>query len=82
MVHAGLACRRVAAAQIKPRLDPALHRLDHLLVFALEAIEAAGYQPGPEFGRILTAVEDAQLDGRIRTKEEALELARKAAITL
>lgn len=43
---------------------------------------AAGYQPGPEFGRILTAVEDAQLDGRIRTKEEALELARKAAITL
>jgi putative nucleotidyltransferase with HDIG domain len=35
----------------------------------------AGYTPGPEFGRILNAVEDAQLDGRIRTKEEALEFA-------
>jgi poly(A) polymerase len=35
----------------------------------------AGYTPGPEFGSILNAVEDAQLDGRVRTKDEALELA-------
>jgi putative nucleotidyltransferase with HDIG domain len=38
---------------------------------------AAGYEPGPEFGRILDAVEDAQLEGRVRTREEALELARQ-----
>ena len=38
---------------------------------------AAGYQPGPEFGRILNAVEDAQLEGRVRTREEALEFARQ-----
>jgi poly(A) polymerase len=35
----------------------------------------AGFSPGPEFGRVLQIVEDAQLDGRITTKEEALRLA-------
>jgi poly(A) polymerase len=34
----------------------------------------AGYKPGPEFKHLLTAVEDAQLDGAIATKEEALSL--------
>jgi len=33
---------------------------------------AAGYAPGPLFKEILGAVEDAQLDGRLQTKEEAL----------
>ena len=37
---------------------------------------AAGYQPGPSFGRVLRAVEDAQLEGRVGTREEALELAK------
>jgi poly(A) polymerase len=35
----------------------------------------AGYTPGPEFGSILKAVEDAQLEGRISSKAEALDLA-------
>jgi len=35
----------------------------------------AGYSPGPWFSQVLSAVEDAQLEGRIRSKEEALELA-------
>ena len=34
----------------------------------------AGYKPGPQFKEMLTAVEDAQLDGSITTKEEALAL--------
>ena len=38
---------------------------------------AAGYQPGPAFGRVLAALEDAQLEGRIRTKEEALGFVRE-----
>jgi poly(A) polymerase len=37
---------------------------------------AAGHTPGPEFARMLEAVEDAQLENRIRTKQEALELVR------
>lgn len=34
----------------------------------------AGYKPGPQFKRLLTAVEDAQLEGAIATREEALSL--------
>jgi poly(A) polymerase len=35
---------------------------------------ARGYTPGPVFKRILQTVEDAQLEGRIRTPSEALRL--------
>jgi poly(A) polymerase len=37
---------------------------------------AEGYQPGPLFTEILSAVEDAQLEGAIATRDEALELVR------
>jgi poly(A) polymerase len=37
---------------------------------------AAGYEPGPAFGRMLSVAEDAQLDGVIDTKEEGLALLR------
>jgi poly(A) polymerase len=33
-----------------------------------------GYVPGPKFSEILRAVEDAQLEGQIRSKDEAREL--------
>ncbi|MGA2742466.1 MAG: CCA tRNA nucleotidyltransferase [Bryobacteraceae bacterium] len=36
----------------------------------------SGYQPGPSFGKMLAAVEDAQLEGRLQNKEDALELVR------
>jgi len=36
---------------------------------------AAGHAPGPRFAPVLAAVEDAQLDGSIHTREEALALA-------
>jgi tRNA nucleotidyltransferase/poly(A) polymerase len=36
----------------------------------------AGYRPGPDFARMLEAVEDAQLESRIRSREEALELVK------
>jgi poly(A) polymerase len=35
---------------------------------------AAGYLPGPKFKKLLTAVEDAQLEGAISSKDEALSL--------
>ncbi len=41
---------------------------------------AAGYQPGPMFKELLTAVEDAQLDGKISTKEEAMGLVRSLGL--
>jgi poly(A) polymerase len=33
---------------------------------------AAGYKPGPRFKEILSAVEDGQLEGRLRSREEAI----------
>lgn len=35
-----------------------------------------GYRPGPDFGRALEAVENAQLEGEIHNSREALQLAR------
>lgn len=37
---------------------------------------AAGYPPGPKFKDLLTAVEDAQLEGAIATRDEALSLVK------
>ena len=34
----------------------------------------AGYQPGPQFSQMLAVAEDAQLEGTIHTREEALAL--------
>jgi putative nucleotidyltransferase with HDIG domain len=39
---------------------------------------AAGYKPGPMFRTVLSEVEDAQLEGRIATREEALALVAHA----
>ncbi len=36
----------------------------------------AGYAPGPAFAKMLAAVEDAQLEARVRSREQALELVR------
>jgi poly(A) polymerase len=44
-----------------------------LLVTGRDLIEA-GYAPGPRFKEMLAVAEDAQLEGRIRTREEGLAL--------
>lgn len=38
---------------------------------------AAGFKPGPRFKQVLDEVLDEQLEGRVRTREAALELARR-----
>jgi poly(A) polymerase len=38
---------------------------------------AEGYDPGPRFAEMLAAVEDAQLEGRVRSREEALKMVRE-----
>jgi hypothetical protein len=42
-------------------------------------LTAAGLQPGPVFKRVLDAVYDAQLEDRLKTKEEAMNLAMQLA---
>jgi len=38
---------------------------------------AAGYRPGPIFKEILGSVEDGQLEGRLTSKEEAMQFVRE-----
>jgi len=40
-------------------------------------LQDMGYVPGPHFQRMLTALEDAQLEGQLQTKEQAILFIRK-----
>ncbi len=42
-----------------------------------EDLIAAGYAPGPRFKEILSAVEDAQLEGRLAGREDALQFVQQ-----
>jgi poly(A) polymerase len=42
-----------------------------------EDLIASGYAPGPRFKDIMLAVEDGQLEGRLQSKESALEFVRQ-----
>jgi len=42
-----------------------------------EDLIEAGYEPGPRFREILCAVEDAQLEGRLTSREAAMEFVRR-----
>ena len=60
----------LAEEQAIPQLPPLLRASDLL---------AAGIKPGPQLGRLLAAVEDAQLENRLRTADDALAWVRQAA---
>jgi len=53
----------------EPIIPPPLVRGDDLI--------ALGLKPGPRFGEILDAVETRQLEGNLRTREEALEWVKR-----
>ena len=55
-----------AAGYIAPRHMQAIKATGNDLI-------AAGYQPGARFKQILSAVEDAQLENRLQSKEEAMK---------
>jgi poly(A) polymerase len=63
-------------ARRKLKEYPEEHLKPQPLVTGADLI-GAGYEPGPVFSRILEAVEDAQLEGRIRTSVEALAMVRE-----
>ena len=46
------------------------------LITGRDLIEA-GYEPGPLFKEILSEVEDAQLEGRLQSREQAMEFVRE-----
>ena len=53
----------------EPIIPPPLVRGDDLI--------ALGLKPGPKFGEILEAVETQQLEGKLRTREEALDWVKR-----
>ncbi|MGH2347958.1 MAG: CCA tRNA nucleotidyltransferase [bacterium] len=72
--HGNLDLYRWAVAQretllARPGAPPRLLTGDDLI--------AMGYRPGPQFATILEAIEDAQLEGTISTREEAVALVQK-----
>jgi len=61
--YAAAQLQTLGNAQIKPKL-----------LLTGEDLIAAGYKPGARFREMLTAAEDAQLEGEVSTKDEALRL--------
>lgn len=69
--HGGLDCYNFAKAQYEA--TPVEQVRPKLLLTGHDLIQA-GYKPGPDFKHLLAIAEDAQLEGRIHSKEEALRL--------
>jgi poly(A) polymerase len=65
------------AAWCREKLSQPREKLDPPPLLTGDDLRALGLQPGPKFKTILQAVRDALLDGQIRTKEEAIQLALK-----
>jgi poly(A) polymerase len=63
-----------ALAFLRENLEPQ-ERLPRLV--SGHDLIALGLKPGPEFRRILSAVEEARWEGEIKTRAEALELVRR-----
>lgn len=59
------------------RLEWPQQKLDPLPLVDGATLKEMGLQPGPEFGRILSAVRGAQLDGKVATKEQAIGMVRE-----
>ena len=79
-VLGGLARGPVAAwagrgGLLPPAVGSTRETLDPPPLVTGDDLRGHGLQPGPKFKKILQAVRDAQLDGEIRTQEEAIKLA-------
>jgi len=66
--------RRIACWQ-----EPESAREIRRLVGGREVMAATGLEPGPAVGRVLAAIDEAAADGRVKTVEKALALARTLA---
>lgn len=72
--HGQLGSYEYARAQLQS-LPPEAIRPEPLITG--RDLIAAGYEPGPRFKEILSAVEDAQLEGRLAAPQSAMEFVRR-----
>ena len=73
--HAAIALPLIRQYFVKKSEKPVVR-----LLSGHDLIKKLGLKPGPQFAQILLKVTEAQHLGKISTKKEALELARKAAV--
>jgi putative nucleotidyltransferase with HDIG domain len=57
----------------KKRIEVPAEQFQPSLLISGDDLIAAGYQPGPRFREILNAVEDAQLEGQLASRDAALQ---------
>jgi len=63
------------------RLEEESRVLPPKLISGYDLMAQFGLQPGPQIGKLLELVREAQAEGKVKTKEEALELVRKELCT-
>ena len=63
------------------RLEEESRVIPPKLISGHDLIAQFGLQPGPKIGKLLELVREAQAEGKVKTKEEALELIRKELCT-
>jgi poly(A) polymerase len=88
LIHEGTGELLALARAVLGAEDAGLQRAEQAFALPLENLNPLplvtgddlirhGFQPGPHFAALLTAVRDAQLDGEITTQTAAIELARR-----
>jgi tRNA nucleotidyltransferase/poly(A) polymerase len=75
--EASSSCSSVETAWCRERLTWPGEKLNPPPLATGNDLMSAGLRPGPAFAHILQAIRDAQLDGEIQTKEQALTMAIK-----
>jgi len=70
------------AAYCRQRMAQPRDTLDPPPLLTGDDLRSLGLRPGPKFKKILQAVRDAQLDGEIQTRDDALRLAMKLSTEL
>ncbi|HLW68474.1 MAG TPA: hypothetical protein VKS79_24360, partial [Gemmataceae bacterium] len=73
----GVSAAHVGFAEERLREWTANGELNPPFLITGDDLKQLGIPPGPQYKRLLDAVREAQLDGTISTKEQALELVQK-----
>jgi len=77
--HGNLENYEFCRARIEEFSKQAENALHPVLLLSGDDLIEMGLKPGPEFGRILKELEDAQLEGSVVTREDAISLVRRTA---
>ena len=80
LVHDNQRCLSVAKALLGAYFEAREEMIDPpLMIRGGELVQNLGLEPGPEVGRLLEIIREAQVVGEVSTPDEALTLARTAA---